>query len=299
MEKLIERIKKLVEKTHELETKYFLEKGKYNYEYDSSPKAWKYFLDVYNSILECDGESIVNMHMENYRKSHFWKQSQKGYYRVVGTFEYATNELVTSLRLGDKKLKDEGNIGIAGDCVFNFNEKKKEVFYDRIVKKEKLNESDKELINSILDLCQKDMHHSFYNLSLMPTNGAMQRAKGQRSDRLDIFLNNLEDYYNKVSLNILSGTSKGKGRDALKAFLDNVGSFENYCRMFYHIDEKKKKDKILLNDLCNNGSKPISDYKDLVTYIELAVRYWEHQAEYYEDIQKESPNHAKIQNNET
>lgn len=281
------RITSLKEKTCELKKKYNLNIGKYYYDPDSSPNAWKYFWDVYNDVLSCDTENKNNLFSENYEGSLFWKAG-KDYIRVVGTFEYGQDKQVTLSK--NKKLIVGENIGIAGDCVFNFNELKRASFWNKIVAKSELKESEKEIVRNILDLCL-DMHHSFYNFSLMPRNGGLQAVKGcsEKYDRPDVFLYKLRDYYQSVEpkdKHVILKYSRGKNKDALVDFLDKIGSFKNYCKMFYHLDSKKEKDNNLLKDLLKKGDKPISKYEDLITYIELAVSYWEHQAEYY-DIKTE------------
>ena len=89
------------------------EKYVYAYDSDSSLRAWEYYFTVYKDLFK-----------ENYKSSKFWIQGRK-YKRIIGTFFYSNFNEQRQWCLDKSPYLEVGkNIGIAGDCVFNFNEKK-------------------------------------------------------------------------------------------------------------------------------------------------------------------------------
>ena len=78
---------------------------------------------------------------------------------------------------------------MAGDCDFNFNAKKIELYRKLL--------SDKE--NDLLTECA-NMHHCLYNFSFMPITGNMQGVKGNdKNDRFDKFVYLLSIFYDQAS----------------------------------------------------------------------------------------------------
>lgn len=158
--------------------------------------------------------------------------------------------------------------------------------FERCISDEKLEDKDSmEQIKELLVLASS-LHHAFLNFSLMPVTGGLNNIKGGRKidDRLDIFLYKLKNAYNVYNKGNKSDIDLPgiilKTGDALKDFLKKIGSFERYCEVFYHLDEKE--DKELFQALFSNSAKEIKNTEDLIQYIGLAVQYWEHQVKIFE-----------------
>ena len=158
------------------------------------------------------------------------------------------------------------------------------------------------------------MHHSPFNFSLMPTTGGLNNIKGNGLDRIDVFLNKLKNIYDDLKELDESGIKKSdieefenyihiqkqgkigkidvstKTKKALIHFLWCIGSFENYCKIFYQLDYEENEDN-LVQKLLDNAEKyeSIENSDQLVKYMELAVEYWEKQKEKYEKICKKTP----------
>ena len=94
---------------------------------------------------------------------------------------------------------------------------------------------------------------------------------------------------------------EGDLQKGLIHFLWCIGSFENYCKIFYQLDYKETKEKDLVERLLDNAEKyksiensdqlaekykSIENSDQLVKYMELAVEYWEKQNEKYKKIRK-------------
>lgn len=274
--------------------KHSVDTKKYAYDPDSSLLAWEYYLVVYKDLLNVKNES--DLFRENYRNTGFWIEGRM-YKRIIGTFCYADDfgAKLAQWYLSDSPYLEVGkNIGVAGDCVFNFNEKKKKKFW-KIIKA-----CDDNSYGEIL-LLVSGLHHAAFNFSLMPMNGGLNLVKGRNvDDRPDVFLCKLSDVYDKeikekacenirgsnIVKNLGLNVRNKKSNDALIDFLFKIGSFENYCKIFYHLDCSNAEEKSLVNDLITNAENDISDLKDFIRYVELAVRYWEYQVDVYKKCVK-------------
>ena len=181
---------------------------------------------------------------------------------------------------------------MAGDCVFNFNEKKVWDFWKCIDSDEQENINCKEIVKELLILAFS-LHHAIFNFSLMPVNGGLNKTKGRtKKDGLDDLGYKLKDVYKELkedrsekeydSLVKILGMDRRykKTNEALIDFLKKVESFENYCNIFYNIDAER--DKELFQALFSNSAKEIKNTEDLIQYIGLAVQYWEHQVKIFE-----------------
>ena len=133
----------------------------------------------------------------------------------------------------------------------------------------------------------------------MPTTGGLNNIKWKNAlDRIDVFLNTLKNIYEKIKKNEEIeeiNVTKTTGR-ALIHFLKCIGSFENYCKIFYQLDYEENEDN-LVNKLIKNAEKneSIENSDQLVEYMKLAVEYWEKQKEKYkENKEKDDENEKKI-----
>jgi len=294
MEELKKSLLDLKDADEGLNLKYPFDTKKNAYDPDSSLRAWEYYFKMYYEFLSnVDNEYEVFSIEEN----RFWFIKENAVYkRVAGTFCYFKNgKYIWPYKLDESKLREGKNIGIAGDCVFNFNEKKFSRFWKMI---EKDNNKKNQQIKEILLLCSS-MHHSPFNFSLMPTTGGLNNIKGKNAlDRIDVFLNTLKNIYEKIKKNEEIeeiNVTKTTGR-ALIHFLKCIGSFENYCKIFYQLDYEENEDN-LVNKLIKNAEKneSIENSDQLVEYMKLAVEYWEKQKEKYkENKEKYDENEKKI-----
>lgn len=300
LKKLEKRLLKLKYADIGLDLKYPFDTEEYVYDPDSSLRAWEYYFEMYYEFLSNvekeDKEDKDLLFKEKFEKK-FWL-SGNVYKRVVGTFCYFENDkYIWPYKLDRRKLKKGQNIGIAGDCVFNFNANKVSYFWKKIKKdNNKENQQKNQQIKEILLLCSL-MHHSPFNFSLMPITGGLNNIKGRKAlDRIDVFLNTLKNIYEKIEknekieeVNVTKTTGK-----ALIHFLWYIGSFKNYCKIFYQLDYEEGNKENLVQKLLDNAekNKSIENSDQLVKYMELAVEYWEKQNEKYEKVSDTNKNQS-------
>ena len=106
----------------------------------------------------------------------------------------------------------------------------------------------------------------------MPTNGGKYNSFNNkksnvfdRNDRLDCFLWYLNTDFND-----------DKRPQALKKFLEAIGSFDNYLKLFYpEIDEELKK------KIFQTGNMEIKDCNSLLAYMDTAISFWDAKLAYY------------------
>lgn len=312
LRKLERRLLKLKDADIQLHLKYPFDTKKNVYDPDSSLRAWEYYFKMYYEFLSNVEEEDKNLLFEEELGKKFWPIDNV-YKRVVGTFCYFENkDYIWPYKLDRCWLKEGQNIGIAGDCVFNFNEKKVSHFW-KMIKKDnnKKNQQKNQQIKEILLLCSS-MHHSPFNFSLMPTNGGLNDIKGIGLDRIDIFLNKLKNIYDDLKKLDESGIKKSdikefenyihihiqkkgkigeidvstRGGKALIHFLWCIGSFKNYCKIFYQLDYEENENNNLVQRLLDNADKSIENPDQLVEYMKLAVEYWKKQKEKYDENEK-------------
>ena len=187
---------------------------------------------------------------------------------------------------------------ISGDTLFNFKEgikvknQQKYEYFKELILKDFSGENRQKYLDE-LEFC-KSMFHSFHNFALMPQTGAMNNFKGMGSytkdgcqslDRLDRFLYYLDQYYNDSTRSIDNPIfSEAHGQDskkhtaeentviiknALKQFLDPIGSVYKYCEYFYLIKEKDFIDRLI-----KNGKTAIDSGTGVVAYMGLAKEFW-------------------------
>ena len=111
----------------------------YDFDVDSSPEAWQYF---------CEMKGLK-------------------YEEIKRDIEIVGRKGATRLTLV------WNNIDVAGDCSFNFNKNKIELYMKMLSEKEN---EDNELKEK-LSICSH-MHHNLLNFDLMPCTGALNNVKG-------------------------------------------------------------------------------------------------------------------------
>lgn len=240
------------------------------YDPDSSPAALEHYKQVYRN------SDYINKHYD-LQKQVFYNYCKTGYSDGSKSFNYinkpSKNECnrLYILEKGTKIIDNkyiEPAYRLGGECDFNFNNKKYDMFLKIIKDDPDASEKEKNMaIEQLLSRCHKK-HHTLINFSLMQAIGNMQTAKGRnRFDRFDTFIYELNNYYQGLS-DVVLQTSSDSNMQALKEFLDSFKNVYDYCKTFYFID------KNLVDEMIKSGGKPISNTIELVRYMDLAEKYW-------------------------
>ncbi|WP_208559154.1 hypothetical protein [Marinilactibacillus kalidii] len=244
---------------------------------DSSPEAWSFFKKIYTEdqlpfISEFDTEKLKLTKNNEARR------------------------LAIGLKPGSY-LAEEGKFWpkfrIAGDCDFNFDEKKVEQFESILKNSENI---------KLLSDCA-EMHHTVLNFSFMPITGRMNNLKGslhafgkkeihilpgKSYDRLDTFIAALKNYYCKESKE--SKESKdcikddivlkfaGKNEEPLVSYLDKFNNVYEYCSRIYFIKDTEFVDKLI-----ESGNQPLSSEENIKEYMDNAMSYWRIRKKVFEE----------------
>ncbi len=242
------------------------------FEPDSSPAAWEHYKQFYvesNFIRK-------NYNFENLNCYTYYKDLDRkcGYKTNEGWYNYVnipknntdTNRLYALYKFAKHKTDENQNEWccatrrVAGECDFNFNEKKCKLFKDLIGNN---NQALKRL-----DRCKK-MHHTLLNFSLMESMGNMQAFKGSnRLDRFDYFIYKLDQYFGGISGDIMS-KSTIDNRGGLIEYLSEFGNIYKYCSEVYFLKDNKFVDEIIAS-----GARSIRECDDVVRYMNLAEKFW-------------------------
>lgn len=150
---------------------------------------------------------------------------------------------------------------MAGDCIFNFNDKKVERFNKWINKSEK---------GKILLKKCAEKHHSFENFAFMPITGGMNNQKGRQAfDRPDIHIFELKKFFNSEENIILSSARNNK--EALEWYLSIFEkNIYKYCSWIYLIENRNFIDKEFLPF----ANKKIENEDSAIQYMNLAIKFW-------------------------
>lgn len=159
------------------------------------------------------------------------------------------------------------SIDVNGDVCFNvkLQPQKRYTLLGSIVKDEDCFSRLKELLDSLL--------YSPINISILPKTGGLNTVKGQFScDRFDSFIWLINAYYNGLRAPIVNRGTKNSyisNQSKLADFLDKIGSTEEFCHLFYGINDNK-----LIEDLIASGVKDISTPNEFYNYLQLAIKFW-------------------------
>ena len=83
--------------------------------------------------------------------------------------------------------------------MFLLQDEKKYALFLKVIESDLIvSQREKDNASQQLSKC-KDMHHTLLNFSLMQAIGNMQRFKGIKGDRLDVFIYELDKYYRGLS----------------------------------------------------------------------------------------------------
>lgn len=245
----------------------------YVFEPDSSPEAWEHYRKYYpnskrlNEKYDLKNGCFYSLHSKaGLKKGLYLKQYNKwlNYVNAPLCSEnnriYALNKMTVIKKGNDNFEYIEATDRLGGECDFNFNKKKCDLFKEII--------GDDTAALEKLSYCKK-MHHTLLNFSLIQAMGNMQAHKGRnRYDRLDVFVYELDLYYKGISSDVLSESAE-KNRETLINFLCSFKNIYEYCQETYFIKDQWFVDKII-----SQGQLPIEDKTDVVRYMDLAIEFW-------------------------
>lgn len=262
-------------------------KEKNYFEPDSSPEAWEHYKKYYLTDMIRENYDFDNLYFYNnyqelklktgYKSHGEWfnyidspkdcnskKLANENYNRLFAIAKDV--KPVSHPENGLKYIKAANRL--AGDCDFNFNDKKYHMFVEIIKSDIIASQREKDEAMEQLLRCRK-MHHTLLNFSLMQSIGNMQKFKGSnRFDRLDTFVSVLHNYFCGISNEILRCASLSN-EPSLKSFLNGFKSIYDYCKTFYFIDNKE-----FIDELIRQGNMPITNINELVRYMNLAEKFW-------------------------
>ena len=166
--------------------------------------------------------------------------------------------------------KRTGPMNFSGETDFNFTKGWSHTIYSKynqLVTNASLPQKCTAVYSARLEACYK-LCRSIVNISIMPQTGNLQGTKkGIGNDRIDTFLWILDAYYHKSS-NLLTNYCTYNNTNALKNYLDIFGDVYHYCDAIYHIDA------LLVKDLIKSGKEAIDSVERVVSYMDLAMRFW-------------------------
>lgn len=150
---------------------------------------------------------------------------------------------------------------IAGDCIFNFNNKKVEKFQSWI---DQSSEG-----KNLLKQCMAK-HHSFENFAFMPITGGMNNQKGRHPfDRPDTHISEIQKYFKFEENTILN--SARRNEEALKWYLSIFEKdIYKYLSEVYLIENRDFIDKEFLPF----ANKKIESEDSAIQYMNLALKFW-------------------------
>ena len=259
---------------------------------DSTLEAWEHYQKIYfneKGICKISEqyvlENLESLVLRNYKNNTYYNEPNQDDNRY---FLLSGNNL-TKYQLGDKYPGEKANL--SGECDFNFNDEKTEIF------KRMINESYsnyprmKKYAIKLLDEC-KNTHHSLVNFSLMQTKGNLQGFKGVclkngvnlPLDRADTFVKYLYKYYSleesqKDDSYILKNAKANK--NILKEYLNLFEDVFDYCEKVYLINDRN-----FVKRMIREGGLVIENGEDVVRYMNLALEFWDRKELQIKEIYK-------------
>lgn len=228
-------------------------------EFDTSPIAWEIYKLMYGN---------------NFEKEKF-------------EISYDSRKIIKDIcfKYNGKCTK---HMNFSGETDFNFGRGWSHTRYEKyekiIIHSSITPQKYKTMYSNYLDICNK-LYRSIVNISIMPQTGNLQSIKkGIGNDRIDTFIWALDEYYSKNS-NILTNNCTFENINALKSYLDIFGNAKNYCGAIYHISES------LVDELIVSGKEPIDSVERMISYMNLALRFWRQKIAY---IKKQSSQSEEI-----
>ena len=250
---------------------------------DSSPDAWDYYKKVYCKAEFAKDYNFDSLHFYNSYKTIGLKGAAKigeEWANFVDKPLENENRLY-ALKRNTKMIEKDGNTfflaccRLGGECDFNFNKKKMNLFRELIENDSYVSTERKDEADGLLKICEEG-HHKLFNFSLMESMGNLQGFKGaNRFDRLDTFVYELNLYYKGLSNRIIIAANEIT-RAGLIAFLNKFKDVYHYCKEIYLIEDKEFIEKII-----QNGSNPITNTSELIQYMNFALEFWKQKKEYF------------------
>lgn len=257
-------------------------------------------IEQYKNYLVADTE-VNGENLDHDRCTYVWDKLYKPCYSNMDFWKNADFDNIKNGCIDYHGVDCGGHsfvIKISGDASFNFKKeiksktRQKYEYFKELIMQAYSGKEQQEYLNELK--CCNLMFHSFHNFAVMPVTGAMNNFKGSGSymkdgcqylDRLDKFLYYMDQYYKDSNRSIHNPIfSKAFGQDskertkeentliiknALKQFLDSIGSVYKYCEYFYLINDRN-----FIDRLVENGKTTIDSGKAVVTYMNLANDFW-------------------------
>lgn len=272
--------------------------GEYcDFDLDSSPIAWEYFAYVY----ACEGSVLFSTY--DITNRHGLRLLLDNNKTVVNHPTNHANRITASIldgakvertvRAGREKLVGDFS-RLGGECDFNFNAFKTDIFTKKIAKCTISTEGEKLAIQRKLEQCTS-RHHSLFNFSLMQVAGGLQLVKQGHGryglDRPDRFIYLLDRYFVSNEQTVLK-RARNNG-DTLCAYLnlfaqeDKRESIYYYCKNVYFIygnityEGEHITAKQFVDELIENGKRAMITAADVENYIRLANRFWKFKEKHY------------------
>lgn len=244
-----------------------------------------------------DYDTLVGEEYKSDSSEKIWTEYYKPFYSKIGwdfwqIFDYEQLEQKNercyakcheeSVKYGKSFIECK----LGGELDFNFNSSKYKRYKEIINKDNKVN---KVKAIKLLNECEKRQWRRC-NFSVLITSGGLNNVKGTLSqehgkrslDRFDVFVFVLNDYFSirKIKEDYMhiifsdSWRSARENRECLYNYLRLFENIEDYFKKNYNIIAEEGRNKKLINDLIESGSKPIDSRERVVEYLKLANLYW-------------------------
>lgn len=247
------------------------------YESDSSKKTWEFYKSKYNSNdwafwneVDFDAIQTQSEKRKNYRE--FYKKDKRKY---------------AWLKDGSTKIDELGKFfRFGGERVFNFGTQ----YYNfkKIIEDFSSDDNKKKVVLNLLEEC-KNSYPLDQNLSILPSVGGLNNVKGsiyfnendeirysdehlpgRQLDRFDSFIVIIDDYFKGENELVLSYTKGTPNEECLKNFLKEFENVYDFVYKLYLLQDEK-----FIDELIENGRKPIKSIDDVERYCLLAKKYWD------------------------
>lgn len=219
-----------------------------------------------------------NLYIKYYQNREFWRGTN---------FEGYKNE---EKYLGTQKEKytifyDKSKVRFSGDVLFSFKSKEDEArgkgkkfeHYETLLKSEtEFSEKEREYYLELLVFCNK-MNYTLHNFGLMPIDGNLQKFKENMCDwdRMDRFVYFVAEYFNGNDQLVLTSNyrdeekRKKKVAECKQKVFSVFDDVAKYCKEMYLITDDE-----YVKELVEFGKQKIERGRDVVRYMELAIKYW-------------------------
>lgn len=233
---------------------------------DSSPKAWEHYIRHY--IPKTFGETL-DEYQTNSKQNYSFERlkydigDDKGKPRVFAVPKRCAQNRAKRVVIKDdtgKAFRRPERLG--GDCDFNFNKSKYQIFIKRLLglsSKDNVNieENLKHPQNDSIELLNQchSMHHTFLNFSLIQGSGGMNNLKGAQLkldgekikenpqlDRLDKFVTFLDEFFRidknddeKQMSKLKAGQIGQNNVEFLHHYLNQFSNIYDYCAKIYFL----------------------------------------------------------------